>query len=179
MIRIAAAALCAITLIACAPDQTAERCDLTSEHEARFTGAEAPDIVEARTFGPNCGAAVAVMSVRSGEGHAIYAWAAPLHPTFGPNFAPRGEGGPQLEEVQGFLDRWSNARIGQTSGAPAWSETLDTHLDEPTYNDLRTRNAPMLCFLSAVAEETCLYWESAAAAAAVLYRTPAVERAAD
>lgn len=157
-------------LAACSAQQRAqERCDRAASHEVQFTGGEEADVIEARTFGIDCGAAIAVFAVRAGDGLPIYAWAAPLHPNFGPSFAPRGEGGPQIEEIDAFLERWSTLSAARTNAAPAWSETLETPLDQATYEDIRARGAPMLCFLTGVGQETCLYWESAAAASAEFY----------
>lgn len=171
----------AAALAGCARDAPAARCDLESSRAIAFSSAEADDVVEARALGADCGAAVAVYIVRSHEGVPIYAWAAPFHPTFGESFAPRAEGALSRQEMQAFLDRWAAPASAATAAAPAWHDAIVTPFDRETYEDVRARNAPMLCFLSSVARETCVYWESGVAAAGVLVErdapgAPAAER---
>lgn len=158
----------AFTLCACGRDAGTARCDGEASSAVTFSSPDANDAVEARAIGADCGAAVAVFVVRSHEGVPIYAWAAPMHPTFGDSFAPRVEQPLSRQEMQAFLDRWAAAASATTSAAPAWHEGIVTPFSRDTYEDIRARNAPMLCFLSSVARETCIYWESGVAAAGLL-----------
>ncbi|MGE0828158.1 MAG: hypothetical protein AB7O04_02255 [Hyphomonadaceae bacterium] len=158
---------------ACAREAPA-RCDLSASSAIAFTAADAEDAVEARAIGAHCTAAVAVLIVRAQDGFPIWAWAAPFHPTFGGSFAPSGEtNSPTEEEMRAFLERWAQPDISTTSSAPPWSEALATAIDRATYEDIRARNTPMLCHLSGVARQTCVYWESAAASAGALYERDA------
>lgn len=172
--RVLLAALCAAFLSACAGESAARRCDLTASSEITFTSAGAADVVEVRTFGPDCSAAVAVFTVRSHEGLPVYAWASPMHPAFGDSFAPRTQDAASRGEVQDFLDRWSAPEVSTTRTAPPWSEDLTILQDAATYEDIRARDAPMLCFLSSVARQTCIYWESGVAAAGILFERDAI-----
>ncbi len=159
-----------VALTACAP--APRRCDLAQMHAVTFSSAQAPDIVEARAVGPDCAHAVALLTLRGADGAVHWAWAAPLYPTFGDAFAPRGDA-PTREEVSAFLTRWAALTPARTSAAPAWREEVETPLPRALYDDIRARDAPMLCLLSGVARETCLYWESGAAAASEYYRRDA------
>ncbi|MBI1187986.1 MAG: hypothetical protein GC206_11770 [Alphaproteobacteria bacterium] len=160
--------LVAAALAGCGRSGETTRCDAEASSAVVFSAPDANDAVEARAIGADCGAAVAVLAVRSHEGVPIYAWAAPMHPTFGDSFAPRVETPLSRQEMQAFLDRWAAAASATTGAAPAWHEGIVTPFSRETYEDIRDRNAPMLCFLSSVARETCIYWESGVAAAGVL-----------
>jgi hypothetical protein len=168
----------ALTLCACSRSADDTRCDSEASNAVAFSSPDAHDAVEARAIGADCGAAVAVYVVRSHEGVPIYAWAAPMHPTFGDSFAPRVEQPLSRREMQSFLDRWAAAASATTGAAPAWHEGIVTPFARETYEDIRARDAPMLCFLSGVARETCIYWESGVAAAGVLVERDAPGAAA-
>lgn len=163
------AALLAVTLAllgACAPAPREERCDLLAESQIAFTAPDASDRVTVRTFAPSCGEAIALYAVTTADGEAIWAWSAIVQRTFGE--ALRGA---DADEMGAFLQRWSAARVERTSAAPAWplgGETSTT-LDRATYEDIRARDLPMLCHLSSVARETCVFWEPAAGGAGHFY----------
>jgi len=169
----------AILLVAsgCARGE-AKRCDVLASSEVNFTATEQSDVVEARALGADCGAAVAVYVVRSREGLPVWAWAAPFHPTFGDSFAPRAQGALSHTEMEAFLERWAAPDVSTTRGAPAWHDAIVSPFDEATYEDIRTRGAPMICYLTSVARQTCIYWESGVAAAGVLVERDAPGSAA-
>jgi hypothetical protein len=160
----------AVALPGCTAPKAAPRCDLSASREIAFTEPEARDVVETRSLGADCGAAVTIFVLRSHEGIPLWAWAAPAYPVFGDAFAPRPDpDGPTRDEMRVFLKRWAAAEVARTGAAPEWSESLPTPLDRVTYEDVRARDVPMVCHLAGVARHVCIYWESGAAGAGELY----------
>ena len=166
MLRFFLAFVCLAYASACAP--RAPSCELSASTEMTFSSAR--DVVTARSFGPSCGKAVALIVIRDEHDEPLWTWSAPLYPTFGNMFREDGEG-PSARVVRDFLTRWSRLAPRTTADAPAWAQRAAapggaiTTLDRATYEDVRARALPMACYLSAVARETCLYFEPAAAAA--------------
>lgn len=164
------AVLFALALLGCGPNPSA-RCDLQVDTLARFSDAEADDSISTRAIGPSCGQVIGLYLVSSPDGTPIWSWTAPLPRAFGDQFH-RAE----REEVESFITRWAQPDVGLTADAPAWARgtrTLPTgfhtSLDRATYEDIRARNLPMLCHLTSVAQETCIFWEPAAAGAGAFY----------
>ena len=153
-----------MALSACSRGETAQ-CDVSVNERISFSGAE--DKITARAFGESCDKAVALFVVTTPEGHPIWTWASPMAHAFGDHFDRASE-----EELAAFLAQWVQAKAERTSAAPAWSREISTALDRATYEDVRARDLPMLCHLTGVARETCVFWEPAAAAGA-----PLLERA--
>lgn len=157
-LALAAAAACAQP----APPQ----CNLSFDREVAFTRPDAADIVTVRTFGESCDLTVGLFTVSEADGNPIWAWAGPLHQTYGAALAGANE-----ESMQEFLERWSQPTIATTSAAPPWPlpEHARTSFDRLTYEDIRARNLPMLCHSSGTTTEVCVFWEPAAAGAGRLF----------
>jgi hypothetical protein len=153
--------LSALALAAACTQQTA-RCDFSYGREIAFTDGAAPDRITVRTFGAACDKAIGVYEIVDGEGHPIWAWAAPLPRAFGDVFTAQAP-----EHVETFLEEWSQPVIARTSGAPAFAELApgQTTLDQLTYADIQARDLPMLCHFSGTARQTCMFWEPAAGGA--------------
>lgn len=139
---------------------------------APLSFASADDSVIVRTLGPSCDKAIGVLTITTEDGRPLYAWTAPLHPTFGNLFETRADG-PSAETADQFLTRWAVLHVTTTADAPAWPARavsppgVSTTLDRDLYEFLRARELPLACHLSAVAHETCIYYEPAAAAASL------------
>lgn len=114
-----------------------------------------------------------MITIASPEGHPLWAWTAPLSPTFGNTFEARPDG-PTNQEADAFLARWAALRVVTTQDAPPWPraarplEGATSTLDHATYEDVRARALPMACHLSGVAHETCVYYEPGVAAAVLM-----------
>jgi hypothetical protein len=155
-------------LASCARDAAAPSCAASAESALAFAG---EDTVSVRIEGPRCDAAIGVLTVRTAGGAPLWAWAAPLHPTFGDYFAP-GARTATAEEVQAFATRWAGLAASSTAEAPPWPDgapaplgAAHTAFEREIYEDVRARALPMACHLSGVARETCIVYEPAAAAA--------------
>lgn len=157
--------LTALAFIAACQPQPAETCDVAVEREIQFSHPESADVVGARLIGPDCNRAVALFTVATADGHPIWAWTAPAGRAFGNAFADA-----DAEQARRFLERWAAAEVTTTAAAPAWPlpDTARSTLDRFTYDDIRARELPMLCHLSGVALQTCVFWEPAAGGAGLL-----------
>jgi len=167
-------------LASCAPSPRA--CSASAETFVAFGSQTPTDRVAARIEGPTCGAAIGVIEIRSADGAPLWAWAAPLHPTFGDYFGPAAK--PKPADAAAFATRWVQLGLARTDAAPPWPDSApgplgDAHtsLDRPTYEDLRARALPMACHLTGVARETCIVYEPAAAAAFALIERDVAEAA--
>lgn len=157
-------ALCVLALAgACSQQQG--RCDFMRAQSVAFIGAAATDTITVRTFGASCKKAIGVYEIVDGEGHPIWAWAAPLPRAFGDVFTD------DPDHMREFLDQWSQPEIATTQSAPDWAALApgQTTLDELTYGDIRARNLPMLCHFSGTARQICVFWEPAAGGAGHLF----------
>lgn len=166
--RLAALAL-VIALAACTPPEEAVNtgaCDVTHTREIMFAGVEEQETVTARAFGATCGTTIALYAVYDAAGEPLWSWTAPTARAFGEDFRASDE-----EQLLAFVERWSQPHIATTAEAPPWGalEPGQTTLDEATFDDLRARELPMLCHLSGVARESCVFWEPAAGGAGLLY----------
>jgi len=149
---------------ACA--QPPGRCDLTETRPIAFTSTEARDRIIARSFGASCDKAIGVYEITDAEGHPIWAGASPLQRQFGDVSSAD-----EPEQMQSFLEQWTQPVIATTRNAPEWSALVpgQTTLDEFTYSDIRARDLPMLCHFSGTARQTCVFWEPVAGGAGLLY----------
>ena len=88
-----------------------------------------------------------------------------------------------VDTFRAFVERWAVPHLATTAEAPPWDvlEPGQTTLDQLTYDDIRAREVPMLCHLSGVARESCVFWEPVAGAAGLLYErlATAAEEEAD
>lgn len=168
MIR-ALLAVLTLAALGCTPQEAAQNCDLSAERTLAFTASDAEDSIVARSLGAACGKAIAVFALVTAEDEPIYAWAQPMPRAFGDDFHSA-----DAEHVQAFLDRWAaEASVSTTGLAPPYAAReasgARVTLDRETYEDIRARDLPMLCHLSGVARETCVFWEPAAGGAGLLY----------
>jgi hypothetical protein len=164
------ALLCAALAAACAPPQAPDACDLVIEYPISFSAPGAEDRIVARSFGASCEHAVLLYAILAEDGRPAWVWAAPAPRAFGDSFAETDS-----DYMTAFLERWAAPRLERTAQTPAWPlpEGAATTLDQATYEDLRARDLPMLCHLTSVGMESCVFWEPAAGAADLYYERPA------
>lgn len=168
--------LLALALIGCAPNEAA-RCDIDVQTALRFSDDNADDTISARAIGPSCDKVVALYMISAPDGSPIWSWTSPMPRAFGDQFYRAAR-----EEVEAFVTRWAEPYISGTAEAPAWAQRANnlpsgfhTSLDRATYEDIRARNLPMLCHLTSVARQTCIFWEPAAAGAGALYERDVID----
>jgi hypothetical protein len=150
---------------ACAPAEVA-RCDITVTRELAFTSAEAPDTVTARAIGASCDKATLHYLIHDDDERPIWAWTSPMSRAFGDVFVAD-----DTEGMRDFLESWAQPEVLNTGLAPEWGALApgQTTLDQFTYDDIRARDLPMLCHFSGTARQTCVFWETAAGGAGLLF----------
>lgn len=150
------------------PTETAatEGCTRTATHEAAWSNEAAPDIVGVRAEGPTCAQAIVTFVVRNAEGDPLWTFASTYYDM---TIGGRSDGRPVAPEaVDGFLASWADVTLNRSGALPEWREGAEslssaaegmsyfTELDRETYEGLRARNLPQLCFAAAVEATQCL-----------------------
>jgi hypothetical protein len=170
--RFALILFAALALSACSqPRQTAgpgEGCARVATHEIHWTSADAADTITTRSDGPSCAQAVVTLVARNARGDALWAFASTYYDLTAGGIPPEGAPAVTNEEMDRFLAGWANVTEQRSGGLPQWradAETLsasaqtfsyDTPFDRETYEMLRARNLPMICYAAAVEGTQCL-----------------------
>jgi hypothetical protein len=175
-----------LTLAACgASQQTAETpsaapvagCDRSATQVIAFTAPDAQDLIETRSFGPDCGNAVVMILVRRADGAPLYAWS-----TAKPWPSDRAGGPVNGESMQNFLQQWGMVSVDTTMALPDWpqrqqafTEQLGAFMSTPfvreEYLDIRRKALPRLCFATGIESGTCIYYDAQANSAAKVLDT--------
>lgn len=178
--KIAFASALALLLAACgkAGTETASSvtpaptgCDRTATQIVAFTAADAQDLVETRSFGPDCRNAVVMITIRRMDGAPLYAWS-----TAQPWVADRTVGVATGEQMQNFLQHWGQVSVDSTLALPDWPQRqqafteqlgafMATPLSREQYLEVRSKGVPRLCFATGIEGGTCVYYDAAANAA--------------
>jgi hypothetical protein len=147
---------------------TAEGCARSATHEVAWTSAEARDVITTRSDGPSCSQAVVTFVARNAQGDALWAFASTYYDLTAGGTPPEGAPPVTAEQMDTFLAGWANVTEMRSSELPEWradAETLsasaqtfsyDTPFDRETYQMLRARNLPMICYAAAVEGTQCL-----------------------
>lgn len=176
------ASLALLTLGACArPSETPSAepgCARTATHETTWSNAAAPDTVTVRAEGPTCAQAAVSLVVRNAAGDPLWAFASTYYAmTAGDGRPPEGAPAVSDADMDAFLAGWANVTSSNSRDLPEWradaatlSESAttfayDTPFDRETYESLRTRNLPMLCYAGGVESSHCLIVDPADGAA--------------
>lgn len=162
--------LAAFALSACgefANAPTAQGCARTATHDVAWSS-ETPDVITTSSQGPSCAQAVVTFVARDSQGDPLWAFASTYYDmTFG-GIPPEGVAPVSNEQMDTFLAGWANVTTQRSGELPEWradAETLsasaqtfsyDTPFDRETYEMLRARNLPMICYAAAVEASQCL-----------------------
>lgn len=168
-----ALATCAVAvfLAACNPHGDGARsdsaCVRVATRSTNWSSEQSVDTISARAEGPTCAQSVVTFTIRNADGDPLW--------TFASTFYEMTVGGRtdepaavSAEEVDSFLASWVDVTVNRSSDLPAWTEGADalsaaadgmsyyTDLNRETYEDLRGRNLPQLCFAAGVDSSRCL-----------------------
>lgn len=155
----------------------ATNCDRTATHVVAFSAPDAEDVVEARSFGPECRDAVVMIIVRRADGAPLYAWSTARHWV-----SDRAAGITTGEQMQNFLQEWTQVSVDSTMALPDWPQReqaftdnlgafMSTPLPREQYLDVRGRGAPRLCFATGIESGTCIYYDPQSRAAEKVLET--------
>lgn len=173
--RALALALLALALAACGERETTADvgCARSATHEVTWSDSSAPDVITTRSEGPTCSQAVVTLSIRNANGNALWAFASTYYDLTAGGIPPAGAPAVTTEQMDTFLRGWADVTEGRSGELPEWrgdAETLsasamtfsyDTPFDRETYEMLRGRNLPMICYAAAVEGTQCLIMDPA------------------
>ena len=170
--RLALVLLAALALSACDQQRettaASEGCARSASHNVAWTSADATDVITTSAQGPSCAQAVVTFVARNAAGDALWAFASTYYDLTAGGVPPDGAPPVSNEQMDEFLAGWANVSEMRTSELPEWradAETLsasaqtfsyDTPFDRETYEMLRARNLPMICYAAAVEGTQCL-----------------------
>jgi hypothetical protein len=172
-------ALAALALAACGQSQqqtasTSEAgCARSATHEITWSDESAPDLITTTSQGPSCLQAVVLFVLRNAEGDALWTFAGTHYDMTAGGTPP--EDAPAVTDAQmdEFLAGWANVSQQRSGELPEWRAgvatltesvqgfSYDTPFDHETYEMLRARNLPMLCYAAAAEASQCLVMDPA------------------
>ena len=176
-------AFAAITLALAACGQPAPQqagCARTATHDVVWTQSQTPDVITTSSQGPSCAQAVVTFVARKSNGDALWAFASTYYDLRYGGLPPEGAAEVTVEEMDAFLAGWANVTRSTSNTLPEWrpgaatlSESAqtfsyDTPFDRETYEMLRARNLPMICYAAAVEATQCLIVDPASHAPTML-----------
>lgn len=170
--RLAFIVLAALALTACGQQREtvspSGNCARSATYQVTWTNAEAPDVITTSSDGPSCAQAVVTFVARNAQGDALWAFASTYYDLTAGGLPPEGAPPVSNEEMDRFLQGWANVTEMPSSGLPQWRAGVatltesattfayNTPFDRETYEMLRARDLPMICYASAAEATQCL-----------------------
>lgn len=162
--------LAALLMSACGQpqDNAHSGCAGGATHEVAWTSAEAPDVITTRSDGPSCAQAVVTLVARNAGGDPLWAFASTYYEMTAGGAPPPGAPVPTQADIDRFLADWANVTEMRSSALPEWREgaatlsesaetfSYDTPFERETYEMLRQRDLPMICYAAAAEASHCL-----------------------
>lgn len=148
--------------------QTAEGCARSATHNVTWTTEGAPDVITTRSDGPTCAQAIVTFVARNTSGDPLWAFASTYYDMTSGGIPPEGAPAVTNEQMDSFLAGWADVTEMRSGELPEWREgfdnlsasaqtfSYDTPFDRETYEMLRARNLPMICYAAAVEATQCL-----------------------
>ncbi|HYD87956.1 MAG TPA: hypothetical protein VEA80_10805 [Vitreimonas sp.] len=166
-------AAAALLLSACGRSDDAEsinsECALSATREVAWSRAQTPDVITTSAQGPSCAQAAVTFVARNADGDPLWVFSSTYHDlTVGGGFPPEGAPEVTREQMESFLTTWADVTASRTSGLPEWREgapsltasattfVYETPYDRETYEMLRARDLPMICYAAAPEATQCL-----------------------
>jgi hypothetical protein len=153
-----------------APAQAAleNHCARSAVKEITWSNDAHPDVVSAVAQGPSCAQAVVTFTIRNAAGDPLWAFASTYYDMTAGGVAPADAPAITDEQMDRFLNGWVNVTLNHSGDLPEWkagAQTLaasvqgmsyNTDFERETYEMLRARNLPQVCFAAAVEASHCL-----------------------
>lgn len=176
--------IAALALAACGQQRDGAafdaECARMATHQVVWTAAETPDVVTAYAHGPSCTQAVVTFVARNSEGDALWAFASTYYALTTGGAPPKGAPAVSQDEIDRFLAAWADVTEMRSGALPEWREgattltesaetfAYETPFDRDTYERLRARDLPMICFAAAVDATQCLIIDPATSRPAIM-----------
>ncbi len=169
--------LLALALCACVqrePVAHAE-CERSATHDVTFYDTHTPDTISVHAEGPSCKQAVVLFTLRNARGDALWTFANTYYDLTAGGTPPEHSPAVTPAQMDTFLDGFANASLVRTGTLPAWTEdkpslaasvqgmSYNTELPRESYEMLRQRNLPLLCYAAAAEATQCLVMDPATA----------------
>lgn len=169
--------LMALALCACVQREPVAHaaCDHSATHDVNFSDATAKDTVSVRAEGPTCNQAVVLFTLRNARGDALWTFANTYYDLTAGGTPPEHAPAVTPEQADTFLKGFANVSINRSGTLPAWPEdkpslaasvqgmSYSTELPRESYEMLRERNLPLLCYAAAAEATQCLVMDPATA----------------
>jgi hypothetical protein len=158
----------------------ADGCAHVATHAVNWTNADAPDVITTTSAGPTCAQAVVTFVARNAQGDPLWAFASTYYDLTAGGVAPDGAPAVSSAEMDRFLAGWANVTEMRSGAMPQWREdaatltesastfAYDTPFDRETYEMLRARDLPMICYAAAAEATQCLIVDPASHAPAMM-----------
>jgi len=181
--RFALTIIFALALAACGQREqanTEDGCARSATRQVAWTNADAPDVITTRSEGPSCEQAVVTFVARNAQGDPLWAFASTYNDLTAGGIPPEGAPPVSNDDMDRFLAGWADVSEMRSSELPQWREgaatlsesattfAYDTPFDRETYEMLRARNLPMICYAAAVEATQCLIVDPASNAPTLL-----------
>jgi hypothetical protein len=163
--------LVACALAACGPPPTstpvaAEGCARTATHDVAWTTEGAPDVITTRADGPTCLQAAVTLVARNADGEVLWTFISTYYDMTAGGIASADAPAVTPEQMDTFLASWASVTTKHSSELPAWAVgdatltaptfSYSTPFERETYEMLRARNLPMICYAAAAEATQCL-----------------------
>lgn len=162
-----------LMLSACGRSETAGTgggaCARSATHAIAWSQTGAQDVITTASQGPTCAQAIVTFTVRSANGDPLWVFSGPYHDlAVGGDYPPDGAPNVTPAQMDAFLASWADVTTSRSHDLPAWREgaatltesattfAYDTPFDRETYEMLRARNLPMICYAAAAEATQCL-----------------------
>jgi hypothetical protein len=160
----------ALALSACGPtsNSASSACARSATHEVAWTTEGLPDTITAQSDGPTCAQAAVTFVARNGAGDPLWTFASTYYDMTSGGIPPEGAPAVSDEQMDTFLAGWADVSTMRSGDLPEWREGVatltesattfayDTPFERETYEMLRARNLPMICYAAAVEVTQCL-----------------------
>lgn len=183
--RFLALGLLALALGACGqPAQqqqhAAEGCARTASHQVTWSQQGAPDVITTTSSGPTCKQAAVTWVLRNAQGDALWVHAGTFYDMTAGGLPPPDAPDVTTEQMDVFLNGWADVTVNRTSQLPEWKQgaaslsesvqgfSYDTPFDRETYEALRARDLPQICFAATVEASHCLIMDPASHAPSIM-----------
>ncbi len=164
-------ALLTVALVACSQPQTsapatAEGCARSATHDVTWTTEGAPDVITTRADGPSCLQAAVTFVARDANGAVLWTFISTYYDMTTGGIAPEDAPAVTPEQMDTFLAGWANVTTKRSGELPEWAAgdatltaptfSYSTPFERETYEMLRARNLPMICYAAAAEATQCL-----------------------
>lgn len=179
--RILAILVAVSLLVGCnqPPDRAEAGCAREVTREVAWSGA-APDTITTNASGPSCLQAFVTLSIRNANGDGLWVHAAPYYDMVAGGAPPPEAPAVTSEQMDTFLNGWAEPTLTRSNTLPEWRDgvasltesaetfSYDTPFDRETYEQLRARDLPMLCYAAAAEASQCLIIDPLSGAPAMI-----------